>query len=305
VVAVLASALLTACAGPAAAAPSVSGCRVFPPATASNRGTYADFNRDVSGSPVHPRSAAYVRAIGPGNLHPDFGGPFGIPFAVVSASEPARPVRFTAYGSESDRGPYPIPPWAPVEGGSDRHVLVLQRGRCRLFELFAARFDPAARRWSAASGAIFDLRSGRRRPEGWTSADAAGLPILPGLVRFGEVQSGRIDHAIRVTVPRTQSAHLHPATHDASSSGDPNLPPMGLRLRLRASYPIGGFPRQSRIVLTALKRYGMIVADNGSGWYLTGQRHRGWSVADLDALKRVPGSAFEAVATGQPVLPRT
>jgi hypothetical protein len=259
-------------------------------------------NRDVSRAPVDPRSAAYVRSIGLGaHLHADFGSnpAYGIPFAVVGPSQPRVPIAFTEYGEESDPGPYPVPPWAPVEGAGeagDRHVLVLQRGSCRLYELYAA-----ARRgsgWEAGSGAVFNLRSSALRPEGWTSADAAGLPILPLLARYREVRSGRIDHALRVTVPRTQRGYIHPATHLASASSDPNLPPMGLRLRLKASFSLAGFHGQALVILRALRRYGLIVADNGSPWYITGAPDPGWDDADLRQLERVPGAAFEAVQTG-------
>jgi hypothetical protein len=209
------------------------------------------------------------------------------------------PIVFSEYGEESDPGPYPVPPGAPVEGAGeagDRHVLVMQSGTCRLFELYSA-----ARRgtgWEAGSGAVFDLRSNALRPEGWTSADAAGLPIFPLLVRYPEVRAGRIDHALRVTVPRTQRGYIHPATHLASSSSDPSLPPMGLRLRLKASYPLAGFTGQALVILRALKRYGLIVADNGSPWYITGAPDRRWNDDDLHQLARVPGSAFEALSTG-------
>jgi hypothetical protein len=186
-----------------------------------------------------------------------------------------------------------------VEGAreqGDRHVLVLQRGSCRDFELYAASRHGAG--WQAGSGAVFNLRSNALRPDGWTSADAAGLPILPLLVRYPEVRSGRIDHALRVTVQRTQKGYIHPATHFASGDSDPSLPPMGLRLRLKAGYSLAGFHGESLIILRALKRYGLIVADNGSSWYITGAPDRRWRDADLEQLKRVPGSAFEAVGGG-------
>ncbi|MBI5106661.1 MAG: hypothetical protein HZB46_17045 [Solirubrobacterales bacterium] len=274
----------------AAAATMLAGCPVFP---ASNA-----WNRDVSRLPVHPRSDAYVRSIGLGDhLHPDFASRrYGIPFRTVPATQRKVPIRFTDYGDESDPGPYPIPPDARVEGGSDRHVLVLQRGTCRLYELFGAR--RSGRGWTAASGAVFDLRSNRLRPRGWTSADAAGLPILPGLARAGEVRAGAITHALRVTVSRTQRRFVAPACHFASSDTNPDLPPMGLRLRLKRSYPLAGFRGQSLVILRALKRYGLIVADNGSDWFVTGAPDPRWDDEDLEQLKRVPGSAFEAVRTG-------
>ncbi len=292
-IAVLVAAVAVAPATTAGAAgpPRLGGCPVLP----KRHG----FNRDISRAPVHPRSDAYIRSIGEGFLHADFGGDgeYGIPFTVVPREQPLVPIRFTDYGDESDPGPYPLPLDAPVEGGSDHHVLVLQQGLCRLYELFGA--ERSGDGWSAASGARFNLRTGKLRPEGWTSADAAGLPILPGLARVDEVRRGSIRHALRVTVSRSQAAYIHPATHFASSSSDPNLPPMGLRLRLKKSYRIGGFRGQSRVILSALRRYGLIVADNGSSWYITGAADRRWNDEDLNQLKRVPGSAFEAVRSGR------
>ncbi|HEX3509772.1 MAG TPA: hypothetical protein VHT27_01610 [Solirubrobacteraceae bacterium] len=260
-------------------------------------------NRDISRAPVDHRSAQYVASIGLlAHLHPDFGTDpeYGIPYEIVGPAQPPAPIRFDEYGEESDPGPYPVPLDAPVEGGpgaeGDRHVLVLQRGSCRDYELYAASRSGGG--WTAGSGAEFNLRSNALRPEGWTSADAAGLPILPLLVRYPEVRAGRIDHALRVTVPRTQRGYVQPATHLASSSSDPALPPMGLRLRLRASYPLGSFRGEALVILRALKLYGLIVADNGSPWYITGAPDPRWNDADLEQLRRVPGSAFEAVASG-------
>jgi hypothetical protein len=236
-----------------------------------------------------------------GHLHPDFGTnpSYGIPYTVVGPDQPEVPISFDEFGEESEPGPYPVPPDAPVEGAGeegDRHVLVLQRGSCKLYELYGARRSGAG--WQAGSGAVFNLRSNALRPEGWTSADAAGLPIFPLLVRYPEVRSGRIDHALRVTVQRTQRGYIHPATHFALSSSDPDLPPMGLRLRLKASFSVAGFHGESLVVLRALKRYGLIVADNGSSWYITGAPDPGWEDEDLEQLERVPGSAFEAVESG-------
>jgi hypothetical protein len=259
-------------------------------------------NRDISHAPVDPRSAEYVASIGlTAHLHPDFGtNPgYGIPYSIVPATQAKMPITFDEFGSESDPGPYPIPPGAPVEGAGeegDRHVLVLQQGSCRDYELYAAA--RSGHGWTAGSGAVFNLRSNALRPEGWTSADAAGLPILPLLVRYPEVRAGRIDHALRVTVPRTQRGYIHPATHLASSDEDPSLPPMGLRLRLNASYSLSGFHGESLVILRALKRYGLIVADNGSPWYITGAPDPRWNDEDLEQIKRVPGSAFEAVQSG-------
>jgi hypothetical protein len=273
----------------AAPLPRVGGCPVFPRSNA--------WNRDISRDPVDPRSAQYIAAIGPGNLHPDFAARrFGIPFTTVPATQRRVPIRFTAYGDESDPGPYPLPRTARVEGGSDRHVIVVQRGRCRLYELFGARRSGSG--WTAASGAVFDLRSNRTRPAGWTSADAAGLPILPGLARAGEVSAGRIRHALRFTVARTQRAYVAPARHFASSDTDPSLPPMGLRLRLKASFDLRPYRGQARVILEALKTYGMIVADNGSSWFVSGAPDPRWNDAQLEQLKRVPGAAFEVVRSG-------
>jgi hypothetical protein len=275
--------------------PTEGGCALLP---SSN-----PLNTDISRAPVDPNSARYVASIGLGaHLHPDFGtNPgYGIPYTVVGPGQPKVPITFTEFGEESDPGPYPIPANAPVEGAGepgDRHVLVLQRGSCKLYELYAAQRTGAG--WAAGSGAVFNLRSNALRPAGWTSADAAGLPILPLLVRYPEVRAGRIDHALRVTVERTQRGYIRPATHLASSSSDPSLPPMGLRLRLRASYSLAGFHGQSLIVLRALKRFGLIVADNGSSWYITGAPDPRWNDEDLDQIKRVPGSAFEAVRSGR------
>ena len=294
------AAIALVCAG-ASAAPALAppgpreyGCPLFPASDS--------LNQDISHAPVDPRSAQYIASIGlSGHLHPDFGtnSSYGIPYTVVGPHQPRVPIVFSEFGEESEPGPYPIPPNAPVEGAGeegDRHVLVLQRGTCKLYELYSARRRGAG--WEAGSGAVFNLRSNALRPEGWTSADAAGLPIMPLLVRYDEVRNGQIDHALRVTVARTQRGYIHPATHFASSDSDPALPPMGLRLRLRASYPLAGFHGESLIILRALKRYGLIVADNGSSWYITGAPDPRWNDDDLEQIKRVPGSAFEAVYTG-------
>jgi hypothetical protein len=282
---------------PSERAPREGGCPIFPPSN--------PLNEEISRAPVDPRSAEYIAAIGlAGHLHPDFGTnpSYGIPYTVVGARQQKVPIRFTEFGEESNPGPYPIPADAPVEGTGeegDRHVLVLQRGSCKLYELYASRRAGAG--WEAGAGAVFNLRSNALRPEGWTSADAAGLPIFPLLVRYPEVRAGQIDHALRVTVTRTQRGYIHPATHFASSDSDPSLPPMGLRLRLKAGFSLAGFHGESLIVLRALKRYGLIVADNGSSWYITGAPDPRWNDENLEQIKRVPGSAFEAVQTG-PVL---
>jgi len=276
------------------AGPHEYSCPIFP----KNN----PLNQEIAHAPVDPNSAAYIASIGlTAHLHPDFGTnpSYGIPYTVVGPHQPKVSISFTEYGEESNAGPYPIPANAPVEGAGeagDRHVLVLQEGSCKLYELYNAQRAGAG--WNAGSGAVFNLRSNALRPNGWTSADAAGLPIFPLLVRFPEVRAGRIDHALRVTVPRTQAGFIHPATHFASDSTDPELPPMGLRLRLKASYSLADFHGQSLIILRALKRYGLIVADNGSPWYITGAPDPRWNDEDLEQIKRVPGSAFEAVETG-------
>ncbi len=277
------------------AVPVLGGCPMFPPDN--------PWNRDISGAPVHPRSAAYIDSIGAEiTLHADFGSnpEYGIPFVVAAAGQTQVPVEFMEYGDESDPGPYPIPPDAPVEFGSDRHLLVLASGECKLYELYHAQ--RAGNGWQAGSGAIFDLTSNALRPDGWTSADAAGLPILPGLARYDEVESGVIRHALRFTVETTFRGYIHPATHFASDEENPNFPPMGLRLRLRADYDIARFTGAARVILEAMRRYGLIVADNGSNWFISGATDPRWNDEDLDQLKTVPGSAFEAVYTGEILL---
>jgi hypothetical protein len=272
---------------------SIAGCPLFPPDN--------PWRRDISHAPVSSRSAAWVASIGSGRfLHPDFGSnpSYGIPYSVVPAGQPKVAVRFTAYGDESDPGPYPIPPTARIEAGGDAHVLVAS-GDCHLYELYGAARSGSG--WTAQSGAVFNLTSDAFRPAGWTSADAAGLPILPGLVRRDEVLAGHIDHALRFTVATTQRGYISPATHQAGSTTDPNVPPMGARFRLRASFDLSRYHGAARIVLQCLKTYGMFVADNGSNWFLSGASDSRWDDTDLDQLKSVPGSAFEAVDTG-PVL---
>jgi len=293
----LTSALLAAVAaaitlGPAAATPlpAAPGCTVLP---ATNV-----WNAPVDALPRAADSDRIIQAIGLGEaLHPDFSnhGRYGIPINVVGRSTPRARVRFQ-YASESDRVRYPIPARPRIEGGSDRHVLMLDRDACRLYELFAARRGVGGA-WRAGSGAVFDLRSNALRPAGWTSADAAGLPILPGLARYDEVAGAGIDHALRFTAPDTRRAYLYPARHAASDSSDPGLPPMGLRVRLRASVPLAGYGPQARAVLTALKRYGMILADNGSPWYVSGAPNARWDDDDLHGLGRITGSDFEVVDT--------
>ena len=279
---------------------AIAGCPMFP--------ATSHWNQRVDRLPVHPQSAAIVSSIGAGDtMHPDFGSglyegrPIGIPYVVVPRTQARSNVRFE-YADESDRGPYPIPANPPVEGGSDRHILMVERGTCRLYELFAAERRDGA--WSAGSGAIFNLRSNRMRPRGWTSADAAGLPILPGLARYDEVRRGTIPHALRFTVQRSRRAFIYPARHFASSLTDPSLPAMGQRLRLKRSVRISTLPRQSRVVARALQRYGMLLADNGSDWYLSGAPHPRWDNDDLRALKRLRGSDFEVVDTSRLKRPR-
>jgi hypothetical protein len=271
--------------------PQAPRCPLFPRSFATNQ--------RVDRLPVTANSDAIVRSIGLDDpVHADFGSgryagsAIGIPFDVVSARVPRSPVRFD-YASESDRVRYPIPRRVHVEGGSDRHALLLDRSACRLYELFALRREGG--RWAAGSGATWNLRSKRLRPAGWTSADAAGLPILPLLARSDEVRRGRIDHALRVTVQRTRRAYVYPARHHASDLTDPALPRMGERLRLRASVDISSFPRQARIVLTAMRRYGLIVADNGSDWFVSGAPAAGWDNDQLHTLGRITGRDFEVV----------
>jgi hypothetical protein len=282
------------------AALAIAGCPVFP---ADNH-----WNQRVDRLPVHPRSGAIVRSIGlDETVHPDFGsgryegGRIGIPYEVVPRAQRKVRVRFQ-YADESDRGPYPIPPNPPIEAGSDRHVLLVQRGTCRLYELFAA--ERTASGWTAGSGAIFDLRSNRLRPRGMTSADAAGLPIFPGLARYEEVRRGAIRHALRFTVERTRRAFVYPARHFASSLTDPDLPAMGQRLRLKRTVDPGAFPFQARVIVRALKRYGMLLADNGSSIYVSGAPSPGWDNDDLRTLRRLRGSDFEVVDTSRLPRPR-
>lgn len=283
---------------PAGNPPSLSGnCTVFP---ADN-----PWNRDVSQDNLHPNSSGFIDFIlahGGDFVHPDFGSNpgYGIPYAFVGSGQELVPMNFTAWPEESDPGPYPIPPNAPIEAGGDAHVLVVDTDACKLYEIGNAEYVGPG--WKASGGAVFDLKSNALRPDSWTSADAAGLPIFPGLVRYDEaVEQKEIRHALRFTVDVTQAGYIHPATHKASSETNPNAPPMGLRLRLKADYNISGFTGTSRVVLEALKKYGMIVADNGGNWFLSGATDSRWNDEDLEQLKSVPGSAFEVVDTG-PVL---
>jgi hypothetical protein len=276
-------------------------CPVFPKSN--------PWNQRVDKLPLLPNSAAIVRGIGAdGSVHADFGSglydgaPIGIPVTTVSRKQKKVRVSFD-YADESDKGPYPVPANAPVEGGrssdGDRHVIVVDRDTCKLYELYAAYPQNGGKSWKAGSGAIWSMKSNKLRPASWTSADAAGLPILPGLARYEDLQKGGIDHALRFTASRTRKAFIYPARHYASSLTDPDLPAMGQRLRLKAGFDVSGFPKQARAVLVALKRYGMILADNGSPWYITGAPDKGWSNDDLHQLGRVKGSDFEVVDTSK------
>jgi len=262
------------------------------------------WNVPVDALPLDANSAAYMASIGAGSsVHADFGsglwqgGPIGIPYVAVPGSQLRVGISFE-YDDESDPGPYPVPTDAPIEGGpgsdGDRHVLVLDRDSCALFELFAAYPQPGGG-WRAGSGAVFDLRSNALRPAGWTSADAAGLPILPGLVRYDEVQAGEITHALRFTAPQTRRSYIWPARHYASSLTGAQYPPMGQRFRLRADFGLAGFSPAVQVVLRALKKYGMILADNGSAWYISGVPDERWDNDVLHELHQVHGSDFEAV----------
>ncbi|MGP3689069.1 hypothetical protein ACTVZO_30960 [Streptomyces sp. IBSNAI002] len=300
-----AAALAAACLlpGPVLAAPAASAA---PPADGPCATSLPDsfWRAPVDTLPVHPDSARYVSSIGSAApLHPDFGSgrvegqPFGIPITVSDTRVPETQVTLD-YPEESETSGYRIPQDARVENGpaseGDRHVVVWDRDACRSYELFDAR-QRSADAWHAGSGAIFDLRSNALRPDGWTSADAAGLAILPGLVRYDEAAAGSVDHAIRITVPRSDRSYVWPARHQAGAAADASLPPMGLRLRLKGSVDTSHLPPQAKAVAEALKTYGAIVADNGSPWYITGEEHSGWDNAQLDALKDFKGSDFEAV----------
>ena len=262
------------------------------------------WHADVSALPVHAQSSSWVTSIGStAGLKADFGsgtwngGPIGIPYTTVAGTQPRVPVSFE-YANESDPGPYPIPADAPIEGGSassgDRHVIVVDRDACRLWEMYSAYPQNGGTTWTAGSGATWDLRSNAMRPLGWTSADAAGLPILPGLVRYDEVAAGEIDHVIRFTAPRTAGAYTWPASHKAQTGGLSD-PPMGAFFRLKANFDISGFSAQNQVILRALKKHGMVLADNGSPWFMSGAPDPRWNDDDLNRLRSVPGSAFEAV----------
>ena len=275
--------------------PQAPNCPMFP----------ADsfWHADVSKLPVDPKSATYASSIGAStSLHPDFGtvwngAPIGIPYTAVPGTQTKVPVTFD-YADESDPGPYPVPSDAPIEGGSqstgDRHVLVVDKDACKLYELYAA-YPQANGSWHAGSGAVFDMKSNALRPAGWTSADAAGLAILPGLVRYDEVASGRIDHAIRITVNATDARYIWPARHQAGSTTNTNYPRMGEWFRLKASIDPNTFDPAVRPIIVALQKYGAIVADNGSSWFISGAPDSRWNDSDLHNLTSLHGSDFEAV----------
>jgi hypothetical protein len=280
---------------------SLHGKQVLPPDN--------PWNQDISTLSVDPNSANLIASIGLNtSLHPDFGtvyngAPNGIPYVVVSGVQPSVPINFTAYGDQSDPGPYPVPDTAPIEGGpnstGDRHVLVIDRDDWKLYEMDRAFSINNGASWNADCGAIFDLSSNLLRPAGWTSADAAGLPIFPGLVRYDEVfEQGLIAHALRFTVHSTRRAYVSPARHFASSNNDPNLPPMGMRVRLKASVDISGFSPAMQVILRAMKKCGLIVADNGSNWYISGAPDPRWNDNELATLSTIKGSNFEVVQMG-------
>jgi hypothetical protein len=256
------------------------------------------WNAEISALPVHPRSAQWLASASAASerLHPDFGAyPYGYPLAIVDRATPRTVVSFY-YPDESDPGPYPLTDSTPIEPASDRHAFMLDRESCVLYELFDVSWNGGQP--TAGSGAIFDLGSNALRPAGWTSADAAGLPIVPGIVRYEEVAAGEIRHAVRFTVRRTDRSYLWPARHQAGAASDPNLPPMGARFRLKASYDLTRHLPQTQVILRAMQRYGLILADNGSDWFFQGTSDARWSDALLSDLKKVPASAFEAVDGG-------
>jgi hypothetical protein len=273
------------------AAPLVNapGCPVFPAGNV--------WNQDISALPVAADSSTLLKTIGLSTgVHPDFGSfkGYGIPINTVAGTRTKVRVRFD-YASESDKGPYPIPLHPRIEASSDRHMLIVDRDACTLYEMWNVRHTSTG--WRAGSGAIWDMNSNALRPDGWTSADAAGLPILPGLVRYPEVAAGVIDHALRFTAPKTRSAHIYPARHDAGSGSSSSLPPMGLRVRLKASFDVSQLSPQARVIAIALQRYGMILADNGSPWYVSGASNANFKDSDLHTLDRITGRDLEVVDT--------
>jgi hypothetical protein len=295
--------------------PSLGSCPVFPssaaPANAPSSADLSAWNQDISAAPVDPNSASYISYInahGGDHIYPDFGSPrdFGFPYAVVGKRQKRTKVHFTASGDESDHGAYRVPLKALVEGGQgsdgDRHVLAVDTARCKLYELYRAFARKRTRpHWNANAGVIWDLRSPALRTDGFTSADAAGLPIFPGLVRYDEAASGHINHAFRVTFNPTQNAWVHPAVHCASDTSNPSAPPMGLRLRLSAGYDISGITGLAHVIAVALKQYGLIVADTGSNWLFQGSSDRRWPDENLSQLTSIPGSAFQVVQSAGPI----
>jgi hypothetical protein len=292
---ILLLAVLACAASAAGAASGGGGCPLFPPENI--------WNTAIDKAPLDENSAAYVATIGAAtHLHPDFGtvyqgAPIGIPYVVVPARQPLVPITFT-YANESDPGPYPIPQDPPIEGGAlgngDRHVLIVDAGECKLYEIYNARRQIDGS-WRGGSGAVWSLESNALRPPTWTSADAAGLPILAGLVLYDEVRSGEITHALRFTAPQTRNAFVWPARHQASDLTGSEYPPMGQRFRLKANFGIASFPANVQVILRALKKYGMMLADNGSAWYLSGAPDSRWDDDELHTLTQIPGDAFEAV----------
>jgi hypothetical protein len=299
------------CSGSSAPPAAGRPCEIFPTPSASlsphapSLPTEEAWNQDISKAPRAPGSArviAYIDSHGDDHIHPDFGSQYayGFPFKVVGDRQESLPIHYTAYGPESTPGPFPIPGDARVEGGSnspgDRHVIVIDRATCTLYELYRAFFRPGRHpHWNADSGVEWDLRSASLRADGWTSADAAGLPIFPGLVGYDETVRDRLHHAIRVTMESTRAAWIHPAVHCAGDTGDRAAPPMGLRLRLKRNYSLAGLRGAARTIAVAMKRYGLIVADNGANWSISGDTDGRWNEENLDTLKEIPGSAFEVV----------
>ncbi len=310
-------ALVAAIAIPASSAPSApraqspsigTNCQVFPPAdgVAADAPSLPDqrmWNQNISQAPVDPRSDQIMNTIKGADLHPDFGRPkiYGIPYSVAGASTKGVKVKFTAYGSESDKGKYKIPLKSPIEGGKngdgDRHTLGFDVDACKLYELYRAFPDKKHKRWKAEGGSIWDLNSAGLRTLGYTSADAAGLPIFPGLVRYEEVAAGAINHAIRITFAETRDAYILPASHCAGATNDENVVAMGQRLRLKSSYDTSGITGQAAVIVQAMKTYGFVVADNGSDWFFSGTADSRWDDDNLNQIKEIPGSAFEVVAT--------
>ena len=273
--------------------PTIGACPVFP---ADNV-----WNTAVDKLPVAPHSAETISAIGAStHLHPDFGsaywdgGPIGIPFNVVDSNTPKYNIDFW-WPDESDAGPYPIPANPLVEYGSDHHLLLVDQSACKLYELYAVTAPAAGHGWQAGSGAIYDLNSNALRTSTWTSADAAGLAMVPGLARYAEVAAGHIDHALRFTVSRTKAGFIWPARHDAATGSGTYTPVNGMRFRLKSTFDSSAFKPQAQVILTALKKYGMIVADNGSSWYISGEPNAGWDEDDIGGLKSIAGSNFELV----------